>query len=84
VSGRRDRSRRAALQDLLGELGTVLPYTQANGRAPATGWYIQLTTPPEVELEGMWVARNGTLYAGIDVPHAAVTIERLHVILERA
>lgn len=42
-TGKRDRSRRAELQRMLGTLGTVLP-RQAHGtvQRPAQGWYAQL------------------------------------------
>lgn len=78
----RDRSRRRSLQTLLGELGTVLPYTRANGRLPAPGWPIKLTDPELAAVcaarADMWFTSDGSLYAGVDAIHAAATIERIH------
>lgn len=83
----RDRTRRGALQSLLGDLGEVLPYSvRANGLAPTPGWYIRI---PEPQLStfasesNLWVARDGSLYAGIDMVHAAATIERIHALIEQ-
>lgn len=76
------------MQSLLGEMGEVLPYAiRANGRAPTPGWYIRVTEPGVTasalnELPEMWIARDGSLYAGIDMVHAAATIERIHGLAE--
>lgn len=86
----RDRTRRGALQSLLGDLGEVLPYSvRANGLAPTPGWYIRVA-PTELSAAALasetnlWVARDGSLYAGIDMVHAAATIERIHVLAQRS
>ena len=90
--GARNRSRRAQLQALLGELGTVRPYvSRANGQAPTPGWYIELgplfaeranvvnASPPP---PWVWVTPEGLLFAGLDTTHAAACIERVRGLLE--
>lgn len=73
----RNRSRRAQLQGLLGELGTVRPYvSRANGKVPTAGWYIELADQG-CAAEGMWLTRDGLLFAGLDTTHAAASIERV-------
>jgi len=78
---KRDRSRRAQLQALLGDLGTVLPYASRAGRRPAPGWYLDLAGAPGVGDVG-WTASDGTVYAGVDTVHAAAVICRIHARLE--
>lgn len=87
----RDRSRRYQLQRLLGDLGTVRPYTsRPNGTVPSPGWYIELSLaaataaatsgqPPPTQL---WMTSDGLLFAGLDMTHAAAMIERLRAITE--
>jgi hypothetical protein len=65
---------------MLGDLGTVLPYVpKANGKLPATGWYLELT-PQTIDTAScvLWLTTGGAVYAGIDVVRAAATIERLY------
>lgn len=82
--GPRNRSRRAQLQGLLGELGTVRPYVaRANGSVPTAGWYIDLEGDPEGLLTSeVWRARDGAIFAGLDTTHAAACIERVRGLLE--
>lgn len=75
------------MQALLGDLGEVLPYSsKANGRAPTPGWYLRITESDFAATLGnlpeIWVARDGSLFAGIDIVHAAATIERIHALAE--
>jgi hypothetical protein len=88
----RDRSRRAQLQALLGELGTVRAYVpRANGMVPTPGWYIELApvfaarakiadaAPPP---PWMWMTQDGVVFAGLDMTHAAAAIERVRALTE--
>lgn len=89
--GSRNRSRRAQLQALLGELGTVRPYlSRANGAVPTAGWYFELTQATAEALKdsghppppGLWMTRDGMLFAGLDTTHAAACIQRVRGLLE--
>lgn len=78
---KRDRSRRAQLQALLGDLGTVLPYASRAGRRPAPGWYLTLG-PGAAVAGGGWQTDDGALYAGVDTAHAAATIGRVYAVAQ--
>lgn len=74
---------------MLGEHGKVLPYVSIqDGREPVPGWYATELSEPTVPrarealaMEFWWTRDGERLYLGIDFPHAAVTIQRLHELL---
>lgn len=70
--------RHAQLQALLGEAGQVFPFTsQTDATRPTPGWYAQLNNGHAKHAKGLWIAADGAIYLGYDLPHASVTIGRL-------